>query len=57
MNPCTKRRHPTEWQATSAMYRAWRVHRGDKLPVRVYHCPTCQGWHLTSQPLREKVAR
>ena len=53
---CTKKRHPTEFQATAHMFRLWRDGRG-KLPCRAYYCPACQGWHLTSQPMREKVSR
>lgn len=28
-----------------------RVNRrkAKRVPVRIYHCPTCNGWHLTSK--------
>lgn len=50
---CGKRRWDTETAAKAGL-RAVRHHtraRADwKVPVRVYECPDCAGFHLTSQP-------
>lgn len=43
-----KTRHATQGKALVAAVRAAR--RGDRL--RVYRCPICKGWHLTSQEKR-----
>lgn len=42
---CGKKRRPTEEAAIAAAIRCSR--RGK--PLRVYECPDCGGWHLTSR--------
>lgn len=54
--PCGKVRFPDEFSANWALYNARFKHRRgneNRRECRVYHCPVCQGWHLTSRPLRE----
>lgn len=50
MSGCGKKRRPTQIAAIAAAIRCSR--RGK--PLRVYRCPDCGGWHLTS---RVKIAR
>jgi hypothetical protein len=54
---CRKVRHSTEEQALNALARtwrdAWKTEGGRKLPIRVYCCTTCGGFHLTSRPVDE----
>ena len=48
---CTKRRYRDEAAAELALARI--AEAGDareKTPQRVYRCPRCRGWHLTSWP-------
>ena len=48
---CEKRRYASEAGAAAELagIRAFApMHEGRKLPRRVYHCPHCKGWHLTS---------
>ena len=42
-----KRRYDSEYEALDAANCA-RVERNANL--RVYRCPSCRGWHLTSRP-------
>lgn len=42
---CGKRRHPN---ATAAIAAAIRCSKRGR-PLRVYRCPDCGGWHLTSR--------
>jgi hypothetical protein len=42
------------WKDHSSAARAMKlIHAqsvtGRQLPIRVYQCPTCRGWHLTSE--------
>ena len=38
-------------QAEEKMRAFWRTPKPGKVPVRVYHCPLCTFWHMTSKPL------
>lgn len=40
-------------QAEQKMHAYWRTKRPGPVPVRVYHCPLCNQWHMTSKPKRE----
>lgn len=46
-----KRRFPDRISALGALHTAANGSRQLK-PIRVYECPDCHGWHLTSAPLR-----
>lgn len=44
-----KRRFRSKKEATHALHRiANRVDNRDRKPTRVYQCPACKGWFLTS---------
>lgn len=45
----TKRRYPSKKMATLAFEGVRRARRNRKKTLRVYCCPICKGWHLTSQ--------
>jgi hypothetical protein len=48
---CTKIRYASAEQAKNAMRKMWRKKIGaGKLPTRVYRCPKCGGYHMTSRP-------
>ncbi len=53
---CVKFRYKSEEAARKGAEldaRAVRVTRGlDQKPLRVYACPKCRGWHLTSKEQR-----
>jgi hypothetical protein len=51
---CTKRKHGTEAEALSRLFRIWRVGHG-RMPHRVYLCD-CGSWHTTSAPMRDRVS-
>jgi hypothetical protein len=43
--------YPSEQLALEKLARIQRANRRRAgTPVRVYHCPSCNGWHLTSRP-------
>lgn len=46
---CKKRRYRTEPEALLELQHVRDDPKGHKVPVRVYACPYCRGWHLTSQ--------
>lgn len=46
-------RYPTELEAKIALAAAIARDTGEK---RTYHCPICQGWHLTSQDKNPRTA-
>ena len=47
---CVKERHTTEAAAQDAIARIHAANwNGHRVPVRVYPCPYCHGFHLTSQ--------
>jgi hypothetical protein len=51
MVSCTKVRYPTGAVAKAALRTIRRKgDRAGKKPTRVYACPHCHGWHLTSEP-------
>lgn len=54
MPTCRKRRYRTEVDSQLALARIDGHVRtrgqSDDAPTRVYECPHCRGWHLTSQP-------
>jgi hypothetical protein len=47
----SKRRFPNDAAAQDALKKINPKHRL-KRPYRVYKCPVCSGYHLTSQPRR-----
>lgn len=47
---CRKRRYDSEEQAQDALEAVQRDPRTPKIPGRLYSCPFCHGYHLTSQP-------
>jgi hypothetical protein len=50
-----KRRYRDEVAAKLALSRiATFGEQRETMPTRAYPCPICRGWHLTSQPRREK---
>lgn len=56
-HPCKgKRRFLDEIAAMMALTKIgeYGMDRGKK-PTRAYSCRLCDGWHLTSQPKRERV--
>lgn len=52
--PCGKARYATERQAIRV---AMSSSRRSGLPLRVYRCPECKGWHLTKRPTWRPAAR
>lgn len=51
-----KQRYATEAYARAQLVGAiMAANRGSKTrrEIRVYHCPLCKGWHLTSKPERK----
>ncbi len=46
---CVKVRFRTELDAKIALAAVLRRDKGEK---RIYRCPRCKGWHLTSQEKR-----
>lgn len=36
-------------QAESKMKSYWRTMKPGPVPTRVYHCPLCNMWHMTSK--------
>jgi hypothetical protein len=46
---CLKLRYPSEDSAQAALNDCWRAPQPQRHERRVYHCPLCDGWHLTSQ--------
>lgn len=50
-----KLRWPDEVEAAKALEDAVARHKGTgRVECRWYACPTCHGFHLTSQPLNER---
>lgn len=50
-----KRRYRDEIAAKLALSRIARYGEPrEHTPIRCYHCPICDGWHLTSAPRRER---
>ncbi|MDR0957525.1 MAG: hypothetical protein LBM09_03055 [Candidatus Nomurabacteria bacterium] len=44
----------TKELAKTAMYNQWQYNREvGRLPIRVYRCDFCGGWHLTSKCMRD----
>ena len=56
---CSKRRYSDEITAKLELARFQRIDdpTRSKTPCRVYHCPDCGGWHLTSVPLMKRTPR
>lgn len=53
---CKKRRYRDEVSAKLAMAStSLKDHRRIKNEIRLYKCNRCKGYHLTSQPYREKI--
>jgi hypothetical protein len=55
LHTCGKRRFRDRVSAVLDMQRIQRKHDADrdKVPCRVYECPRCKGFHMTSQPVPE----
>lgn len=54
---CKKRRYRDEVAAKLAMAStALKDQRRIKNEIRTYRCNKCRGYHLTSQPYREKIS-
>ena len=53
---CSKRRYKTEIEAKMEIARFQRIDdpKRGKIPCRTYRCHDCHGWHLTSEPMRNK---
>lgn len=45
-----KKRYVTEIEAQMVLLRIQSRSTHDTVPIRVYPCPDCHGWHLTSNP-------
>lgn len=56
---CDKAWFVSETAAKAEMLRirSRRVTTTWKLPIRVYACPYCTGWHMTSQPDKKAAQR
>ena len=55
IDQCGKVRFPDRFEAESALAQARRwADNGntERRERRIYLCPNCQGWHMTSKPLR-----
>lgn len=57
MRSCTKIGYATKELVEHAMHMAIAYgDHGRKLPTRVYLCPSCGRYHLTSQPLNKEIS-
>lgn len=53
---CKKRRYKDQIGAKLAMAStSHKDHRRNKNEIRSYRCYKCKGYHLTSQPYKEKI--
>lgn len=52
---CVKARYSTEQLALKSMSHIVSLQDSGRIPVRVYQCDYCLGWHMTSQKLRVKL--
>ena len=50
--PTGKRRYRDRTEAKTVLHGFAELSTREVKPVRVYLCPMCKGWHLTSQPDR-----
>lgn len=50
-----KVRYPDSLSAKMALSTLRRVSDRERVPSREYSCQHCKGWHLTSQPKKNKV--
>lgn len=48
---CKKRRYTQDIDAMLALTDLMHHSQCAKVPCRIYRCPHCLGWHLTSRPL------
>ena len=48
-----KRRFSKHGDAVRCMRLMKRCKQLNRSPKRIYHCPLCDGWHVTSQDYRE----
>lgn len=46
------RRKRRYWRIAKALREAARVSKIVGIPLHVYHCLICSGWHLTKKPQR-----
>lgn len=49
---CRKKRYREYQQAVTALRGLQQISERETVPVRVYPCSRCHGYHLTSQPAR-----
>lgn len=49
---CIKRRFKNEGQALETLGQIAMCDRRDHAPIRAYPCPSCHGWHVTSEAKR-----
>lgn len=55
--PCEKRIYLTDIEAKKEIKRILKLKQNRKKPIRTYECETCNGWHLTSLPLKVWLRR
>lgn len=59
MSDCSKLRYATKAEAKAAKRDCQRAHDHGaswRRENRIYRCPLCRSWHLTSTPLRSDRA-
>ena len=49
MKECMKIRYTTKKEALSSLNYIRKYKNRKKLPIRIYYCNLCYGWHITSQ--------
>lgn len=49
MAKCPKVRYRSKLDAKIALSRTQQSRASKREEARVYHCPNCKGWHLTSK--------
>ena len=54
MSDCGKQRFRDKLSAKIALANIEHKDRDQAREQRVYKCPSCYGWHLTSQPRRHQ---
>ncbi len=54
--PSGKVRYRTEVDAMLALMSTTSSNKAKRQETRQYRCPSCKGWHLTSEQKRRKTA-